>query len=933
LDIRASFHLAPVNKIHLKMRVLEKGVYRGPHLYSHTPMIRIQIDLGELEQWPSNRLPDFTGRLLALLPGLQKHGCSYGRPGGLVQRLQDGTWLGHIVEHVALELQSMAGFAATRGKTRSVKGRPGCYNVMYSYREENVGLLAGRLALELVSTLLPEHLRGVEGLDLLNVEEGAIAEDGSSVEHAVERLKRVGRKTALGPTTASIVEEAERRNIPVMRLDDRSSLIQLGYGSRQKRIQASMTDGTSEVATGIAGDKELTKTLLQQAGLPVPKGVLVRNVERAVAEAKALGYPVVIKPLDGNHGRGVTIGIRDEEQVRWAYEQARQHSRSAIIEQQFQGHDHRILVIGGEVVAVAKRIPAHVVGNGTSTILELIEQVNTDPRRGEGHESFLTRIPVNECVEKFLATSELHLKSVPTAGQTVFLTPTANLSTGGTAVDVTEDIHPDNLIIAKRAAAIVGLDIAGIDFLCPDIAKPVRETGGGIIEVNAAPGFRMHLQPCEGRARNVARAVIDMLFPKQAPSRIPVFAITGTNGKSTTSWMLGHILQQTGANVGLTSTTGIYVNGKRIVDADASGPKSAKLVLREPTVDIAVLETARGGILREGLGFDECDVGAVLNIAADHLGLKGINTIEDMAAVKSVVVETVKRNGTSILNADDPLTADMTRHAGGRIGYFSLLPEQERPDFLKEHIADGGLAVVWERTDKGGDIVIHDKGDAMFLMEVGEIPATFEGMAAFNVANALAAIAMSFAHGVLVKTIRQALSTFTTSYEHAPGRLNIFEGDGYRVILDYAHNTHGLSAVGKLIEKMKANYRRTIGVISIAGDRPDEHMREMGALSACIFDKLIFREDGDRRGRKPGEIAALLKEGALEGECPESNIKMVLPECSAIASALRTAQRGDLVVVTADDIDKAWKQITSFNDDSGLEDIPEGSNVYQLGMG
>ena len=922
--------------IHQTLRVIERAVYRGPHLYSSTPMVRIQLDLGVLEQWPSNLLPNFTQRLLECLPGLHKHGCSYGRPGGFVQRLEDGTWLGHIAEHIALELQTLAGFSGgTRGKTRSVKGKTGFYNVMFCYSDEHVGLLAGRYALELISSLLPQHFAGVEGLSHLStpiVEKHSDATEAFSVETALRHLRRVGKRNALGPTTASIVQEAERRKIPVIRLDDQSSLVQLGYGKFQKRIRASLTGLTSEVATEIAGDKDLTKTLLAQAGLPVPKGALARNIDDALKEAKYLGYPVVMKPLDGNHGRGVTININDETQARWAFDQARERSRSVIIEQQFQGDDHRILVIGGEVVAAARRVPAHVVGNGTNTILELIVEVNKDPRRGEGHESFLTRIPSDERVQNFLARSSLTLQSVPETGVCIYLTPTANLSTGGTAIDVTEDLHPDNAVIAERAAAIIGLDIAGIDFVAPDISKPVRETGGGIIEVNAAPGFRMHLQPSEGRARNVARPVLDMLFPQDMPCRIPVFAVTGTNGKSTTTRMLSHVLRETYANVGLTTTTGIYINDKRIMHADASGPKSARLLLREPNVDVAVLETARGGILREGLGFDYCDVGAVLNIAGDHLGLKGINTVEDMADVKAVVVEAVRSRGTSVLNADDPLTAKMARHAGGRIAYFSMLAPAERPEFLAKHISDGGLAVVNEPSDDGGNIVIHHNGDAIYIMGVGEIPATFEGMAEFNVANALAAVAMSFAHGVPIKSIRSALSTYTTSFEHSPGRLNVHDTNGFRVILDYAHNIHGLQAIGKLIKKLKPQYRRVIGVLSMAGDRSDQDMREMGALAADIFDHLIFREDDDLRGRAQGEISALLKEGALANGFAEANVRIMLPETVAVAAGLAEARKGDLLVVTADKIDRAWKQITEFSSIHEPREIPANSNIHQLKM-
>ena len=908
-DLRGT---AQETRIH-PMRVVEKGVYRGPHLYSLTPMIRIKLDLGALEERPSNCLPGFTERLLALLPGLHQHGCSFHEPGGFVRRLEEGTWLGHVAEHVALELQSLLGTRVTRGKTRSVKGEPGVYNVMFAYREEDVGLLAGRFALQLVDSLLPADLQGVRGLDRVYADEDGPALEGPfDLEVAFKALRRVHRRTALGPTTQSLVNEAERRGIPVIRLDDQS-LVQLGTGRYQKRIRASITSLTPSIATDTASDKDLTKSLLFDAGLPVPRGVVVRHVEDAVRAAERIGYPVVTKPLDGNHGRGVSIGLKSAEEVAQGFEEAACHGHRIIVEKFFQGRDHRVLVVNGEVVAVAERVPAHVVGDGERSIAALVEEVNRDPRRGEGHENVRTRIKIDDHSLKVLAKAGLTPESVPAAGEVVYLCDTANLSTGGTAVDRTDDIHPDNALIARRAAQAIGLDVAGIDFIAPDIARSVHETGGGIIEVNAAPGFRMHLQPSEGRARNVARPVIEMLFPRGTPTRIPILAITGTNGKSTTARMVGHILRTSGLNVGLTSTTGIYLNGDRIVEADASGPWSARVVLKDSNVDVAVLETARGGILREGLGFPDCDVGLVTNIQPDHLGLKGVDTIEDLAWVKSVVVEAVHRNGTSILNADDPMTVGMSRRAGGRIAYFSLRGGADMPDFLREHIEDGGFAVVREPGPvPGGEIVIHDDGDAIHLMRAAEIPATLDGLAEFNVQNALGAIAMAHARGVPLNVIRTALSTFTTSFEQSPGRLNVFDGHGFRVILDYAHNPAGLQALGDLILKMRPRHRRVIGMINIPGDRRDEDMREMGALATRYFDEIVFREDPARRGRKPGEIVALLAEGALAAGFPEERISRILEEDEAAEVCLGRAQPGDLVVLTPTDVDAMWRQVLDY---------------------
>lgn len=911
------------------MRVLQRSIYRGPHLYSATPMVRIEIDLGTLEEWPTNRLPGFADALAALLPGLANHGCSYGEPGGFLRRLDEGTWLGHVIEHVALELQTAAGSRVTRGKTRSVRGRPGVYNILYAYRDERVGLLAGRMAIELVASLLPEELRATEGLHRI-AEAGSAAGEPFDLGAALDTLGRLVRRTALGPTTASIVREAERRGIPAMRLED-SSLVQLGTGRHQKRIRASLTGGTSEIATEIAGDKDLTKALLRAAGLPVPKGELVRDAEDAVAAAERLRYPVVTKPLDGNHGRGVTVGIATPDAVRWGFGEAREHARTVIVEQQFAGNDHRILVIGGEVVAVAERVPASVCGDGVSTIAALIEAVNSDPRRGDGHEAALTRIVVDDGLVHVLEGSGRTLDTVPALGESIALRPTANLSTGGIAIDRTEEIHPENAAIARRAARAVGLDVAGIDFIAPDISRSVRETGGGIIEVNAAPGFRMHLAPSVGRPRNVARPVLDLLFPRGAQSRIPIFAITGTNGKSTTVRMLSHILAATGATVGFTTTTGVHVGGERILAADASGPKSARMILRDPTVDVAVLETARGGILREGLGFDRCDVGAVLNVKEDHIGLRGVETLDDLAAVKSVVVEQVRSGGWSVLNADDPAVVAMARHARGRLAFFSMRGGEAMEGHLAEHVDDGGFAVVRQGTDAAAEIVVHEDGEVIVLMRAAEIPATLGGAADFNVENALAAVAMAWVHGVPAKTIRAALGTFTSSFEHSPGRLNVFDGHPFRVILDYAHNPHGLAALGGLLAKLRPAQQRLLGVVSASGDRRDGDLREMGRLAAGIFDEVVFREETDRRGRRPGEIIGHLADGALMAGFPSERIAGVLTEPEATLHCLQRGRPGDLVVILASDVERVWTQIVSFDSRQDRHPAaPHASNVHVL---
>ncbi len=893
------------------MRVIETAVYKGPHLYASRPMVRIQLDLEQLEHWPTNRIDGFTDRLLAALPGLDAHGCSYQSHGGLILRMREGTWLGHVIEHVALELQKLVGTPVTRGKTRSVKGRPGVYNILYAYDGAGLGRAAGRAAVELVHSLLPRELQGVDGLERIAEPLLDLAPPLFDLPRTLERLSAIARREALGPTTRSLVQEARRRGIPAERLDEHS-LIQLGWGARRKLIRASITGQTSHIAVETAGDKALTKALLSEVGLPVPRGAVVRTLDEALAQAARINGPVVLKPLDGNHGRGVSLDLRTPEQVRWGFEQAIQHGRRVIVEEQFIGRDYRILVVGGQVVAVAERVPPRVVGNGESTVKELIEAVNRDPRRGVGHEKVMTRIAIDDQTREMLARAGLTLDDVPLPGAVVVLRATANLSTGGSAIDRTDEIHPDNLSIARRAALTVGLDVAGIDFIAPDITRSVRETGGGIVEVNAAPGFRMHLEPSEGQSRDVAKAVVADLFPPGSRSRIPIVAVTGTNGKTTVIRMVARIAREMGKTVGLTNTSGVYINDEQVRVADASGPKSARMVLRDPTVDVAVLETARGGMLREGLAFDRCDVGVVLNVTADHLGLKGVDTLEDLAAVKSIVAESVSRRGVAVLNGDDPLTLRMARHAGGRVAYFTLNGGPEMSPFLQKHVAQGGLLVAREPSIHGGELVLYDRGQRWPVVEADEIPATLRGLAGFNIANALAAIAAGHGLGASPEVMARALRAFTSSHAENPGRFNVHDAHGFRVIVDYAHNPGAMRAIGELIGRLRSDVGRVIGVVSIPGDRRDEDILEMGALSAEMFDELIFRERPDGRGRPAGSVVSLLTEGALSAGFPSDRVHRILSEARAVETGLRMAQPGDLVMVFPTSVDAVWKQVVDF---------------------
>jgi cyanophycin synthetase len=888
------------------MRVLETRVYRGPNPYGYRPVIRLTVDLEDLEQHPSGELPNFNEQLVALIPTLQEHGCSYGKPGGFIRRLYDengegrkGTWLGHVVEHVAIEIQCLAGTPVTYGKTRSVPGQPGVYYVIYSFTEERVGIEAGELALKLVRSLLPPDLPSA-----LPAEEGAQFVFQRALESLIERAQDM----ALGPTTASIVGEAQRRGIPAIRLDTHS-LVQLGWGKYQQRIRASVTSKTSNIAVETASDKELTIKLLGDVGIPVPRHVVVKSADDAVAAAERLGYPLVTKPLDVSHGRGVSIRLTSADEVRNGYEVASQYTKSVIVETFLEGHDYRVLVIGGKVVAVAERVPAHVVGDGQHTIAQLIEIVNRDPRRGIGHEKVLTRIKLGHQAERLLQQAGYTLDTVLEDGQVFYLAATANLSTGGTAIDRTADIHYETREIARRAALVIGLDIAGIDIITPDITMPLREVGGGIVEVNAGPGFRMHIQPSEGQPRNVARPVLDTLFPPGTPARIPLVALTGTNGKTTTARMVAHILKMNGERVGLTTTDGIYIDGQLYMRGDMTGPWSARVVLKDPTVDSAVLETARGGILREGLGFDRCDVGAVLNVTADHLGLRGVETIEHLAEVKRLLVEVVRKDGASVLNADDALVAAMAEHAEGRIVYFSMQGGEGASDLVKQHIADGGCVVVLQPGVRGEMLAIYDAEQYIPLLWTHLIPATLEGKARHNVANALAAAAICYARGVSVENIRQGLRTFATSFYLTPGRLNVFDEHPFRVIVDYAHNPAAVEALADLVSRLRPNYRRVIGVVAAPGDRRDQDIQAVGTIAGKTFDLLVLKEDNDRRGRPVGSIAALLHDAARAAGMPPDRMITVVDELDAVRHALSLAEPDDLLVICADSITAVWKEV------------------------
>ena len=921
------------------LRILETRVLRGPNYWAREPVIRLLVDLGVLEDFPSDKVPGFTDALVALLPTLEDHACSLGRRGGFITRLREGTWMGHIAEHIALEFQNLAGTDVRHGKTRAA-GPPGQYNVIYEYREEAVGLEAGRMAVALVN-----HLVAPDDPDVF-----------FDFAPELERLIRLAEKQAFGPSTQALIDEAVSRDIPFIRLD-RHSLVQFGHGVHQQRIRATMTSKTSAIGVDVASDKSLTNRLLDSAGLPVPRADVVETEEAAVAAARRIGFPCVLKPLDGNHGRGVHLDLRSEEAVRAAFPGALSQSRTGVVvvESYVTGNDYRCLVIGGKVAAIAERVPASVTGDGEHTVRQLVDIANADPRRGIGHEKVLTRIKVDDAAAELVRAQGYELDDVPPDGTWIKLALTGNMSTGGTSIDRTIEAHPDNVEIAETAAGIVGLDVAGIDFICPDIATPVRETGGAIVEVNAAPGFRMHTHPTEGEPQYVARPVIDGLFPPGQPARIPIISVTGTNGKTTTVRMVAHILKLMGRRVGMTSTDGIVIDGRLIKKGDMSGPKSALMVLQNPTVDTAVFEVARGGILREGLGYDRNDVAVVTNVSGDHLGLGGITSMGQLANVKGVVVEAVPRSGTAVLNADDSHVYRMGRHCAGRVVLFSMATEKGQDGFdrIDGHTSRGNAAFCLEPSAEGELIVLRLGSRKMPVLYTHLIPATFGGRARMNVANALAAAAAAWAAGAHLHDIRQGLRTFTTSFFQAPGRLNLLDVGGVRVVIDYCHNVDGMRQLADFVTRMMvepqtkagrigtsgpgARSGRAIGVLGIPGDRRDEDQRDYGAIAATAFDEIIVREDKNLRGRAPGETATNVIEGVraakASGSARATRADKVLEEMTAVRTALRRAIPGDLVVCCVDDAIGVYREAmaaagasrggTAFADPGELE-VPEG---------
>ncbi|TXJ00617.1 MAG: cyanophycin synthetase [Neisseriales bacterium] len=884
------------------MKILATNVYVGPNIYAGFPVIRHVIDVGVLEQWPSVRLgQNFIEKLLAAIPSLHEHHCSHGEEGGFVRRLKEdeGTWIGHIWEHVTLEIQMLAGVPVSFGRTRG-NGKEGQYNLVFEYKQRDVGLRASELARDLLVSIMPDEVKAQV--------EHKVPED---FDFAYEKVRfiRFAQKMNFGPSTQSIVDAAIERNIPYLRLNE-ASLIQLGYGKYQKRIQATITSETRFISVELASNKSATANLLDSLGLPVPQQRIIGSEREAAKAFHSIGGPVVVKPLDGNHGRGISINLTTEEAVVEAFHVAKEVSRSVIVESFLEGEDHRMLVVNGKLIAVAKRVPGHVVGDGKKTVAELVEIVNQDPRRGVGHEKVLTRLELdyaaNQILEKKGYTAETILKD----GEVCYLRDTANLSTGGTAIDLTDQVHPDNKEMAERAIKAIGLDVGGVDFLIKDISQSYHDIGGGICEVNAAPGFRMHTHPTEGKSRDVAGAVIDMLFPEPEKARIPTVAITGTNGKTTTSRMVAHLWKQAGKVVGLTTTDGIYINGKLTVKGDTTGPVSAHMVLQDPNTEIAVLETARGGLLRSGLGYEFCNVGACLNVTADHIDISEGNGLADLAKVKRIITDAAR--DTAVLNADDIECLKMASTTEAEnIFYVTMNPQH---NLVREHIRLGGKAVIIEKGVNGDMITIFDNGVHVPVLWTHLIPATMEGKAIHNVQNAMFAVAIAYSMGMNLDDLRNGLRTFVNSYHQTPGRMNFYDEHPFKVLLDYGHNPAAINMIGKFVDQMSVSGKK-LAVVTFPGDRTNALIEESVKLLPSHFTHFICKQDDNRRGRKDGEVPELIRELLIKHGANPANVEVVLDEQDAINKALSTAHEGDFIVVLADKVSRCWKQITSYKSD------------------
>ncbi|MFC0425655.1 cyanophycin synthetase [Chryseobacterium scophthalmum] len=872
------------------MKIKKIQALRGPNIWSirRKKLIQMRLDLEEMEDFPTNKIEGFRERIEHLIPSLISHRCSEGTRGGFFHRIETGTWMGHVIEHIALEIQTLAGMETGFGRTRETKS-PGVYNVVFDYIEENAGIYAAEQAVEIALALIENKEYDINA--------------------CIQKLKEIRERVRLGPSTGSIVEEAVSRKIPWIRLGS-NSLVQLGYGVNQQRFQATITGNTSSIAVDIACNKELTKRMLHDAAIPVPMGDLIVDEEELQSVIKKIGYPIVIKPLDGNHGKGSSINVNDWVSSVTGLEYAQKYSKKVIVEKYITGYDFRVLVINNKMVAAARRVPAHVVGDGESNLEQLIEKENQDPRRGYGHENVLTEITVDKDTLELLEKLQYTLETVPQKGEIVYLKSTANLSTGGTSIDVTDMVHPENITMAERISKIIGLDVCGIDIMAENLTQPLKESGGAIIEVNAAPGFRMHLAPSEGLPRNVAAPVVDMLYPQGKPFTIPIIAVTGTNGKTTTTRLISHIVKSNGYRVGFTTSDGIYIQNTMLTKGDTTGPISAEFILKDPTVEFAVLETARGGILRSGLGFGQCDIGVLTNIKEDHLGMNDIHNLKDLTKVKRVVLDSVKKSGWSVLNAEDEYSMRIINDLPSNVAIFSL---DENNEYIKKFAKEGRTTCVYEEgyvTIKKGDWKIR-------IGKVKDFPITMEGKAKFMIDNVLAASLACYLYGFGIEDISNSLRTFIPSAQLTPGRLNVFKFKNFKVLIDFAHNPAGYEAIEDYLKNVEST--KKIGIISGVGDRRDEDIRLCGKIAGRMFDHIIIRNEKHLRGRTEEEINGLIIDG-MQSSGRDVSYETIPKEIDALKHAMGMAEEGTFITALSDVISNAIDLVQDYQARELLED-------------
>ncbi len=872
------------------MKIEKIQVLRGPNIWSirRPKLIQMRLNLEETEHTPTNKIDGFRERLEALLPSMLSHRCSEGYEGGFFHRVEMGTWMGHVIEHIALEIQTLAGMETGFGRTRETK-TPGTYNVVFSYIEADAGVYAAEESVKIAQALIDRQ--------------------PYDIDNCIQQLRILRERERLGPSTGSIVHEAEARKIPWIRLG-KNSLVQLGYGVNQQRFQATITGNTSSIGVDIACNKEATKKLLEDAAIPVPSGGLVSTDEELAEVIKKIGYPIVLKPLNGNHGKGQSINVNDWKTAKIGLLYAQNISERVIVEKYITGYDFRLLVINHKLVAAARRVPAHVVGDGKNTLQFLIDQVNADPRRGFGHENVLTEIKVDKDTNELLEKQGYTMDTVIQKGEIVYLKSTANLSTGGTSIDVTDMVHPDNITMAERVSRIIGLDICGIDIMAENLTQPLKESGGTILEVNAAPGFRMHLAPSEGLPRNVAAPVVEMLYPAGKPSRIPIIAVTGTNGKTTTTRLISHIVKNNGYRVGFTTSDGIYIQNTMLTKGDTTGPVSAEFILKDPTVEFAVLETARGGILRSGLGFSQCDIGVLTNIKEDHLGLNDIHSLRDLTKVKRVVLDSVKKDGWAVLNADDNYSAKLINDLDCKVALFSM---EENNPHIKKFAKDGKITCVYEE----GFVTIKKGEWKIRVSKANLIPITMEGKAKFMIANVLAATLAAYLHGFAIEDIALSLRTFIPSAHLIPGRLNIFKFINFQVMIDFAHNPAGYEAIEDYLKNVEAS--KKIGIISGVGDRRDEDIRECGKIAGRMFDHIIIRNEKHLRGRAEEEINGLIIDG-MQASGKNVTYEIIPKEIEALKHAISMAEEGTFITALSDVISNAIDLVQEYQTKESQEE-------------